>query len=149
VGFFRGQSRNSLAAFPPQDRILLRVRKRRERTNNPRSSGRKASGSAIGTESSRHDRAPHYQRLSGPVVLAFCPVDLGSGRSVAVAKIRSTGFGLDGGTLFASLGSDPLVRIGCRRDEYDSDLVGGIGDGMSGRNVRRKFGTTRWSPSGA
>ncbi len=32
-------------------------------------------------------------------------------------------------------------------DEYDFDLPGDIGDGMSGRNVQRKLGTTRGSPS--
>jgi len=31
-------------------------------------------------------------------------------------------------------------------DEYDSDLPGDIEDGMSGRNVQRKLGTTRGSP---
>jgi hypothetical protein len=31
-------------------------------------------------------------------------------------------------------------------DEYDFDLPGDIGDGMSGRNVQRKLGTTRGSP---
>src|SRR3989442_9600452 len=68
---------------------------------------RKASSFAIGTTSSSHDGAPHYQWLSGPVELALCTVDEGSGARFAVAKIRSAGFGVDGGTLFASLGSDP------------------------------------------
>ena len=31
-------------------------------------------------------------------------------------------------------------------DEYDSDLPGDIEDGMSGRNVQQKLGTTRGSP---
>ena len=31
-------------------------------------------------------------------------------------------------------------------DEYDFDLPGDIGDGMSGRNEQRKLGTTRGSP---
>ena len=34
-------------------------------------------------------------------------VEEGSGARVAIAKIRSAGFGVDGGTLFASLRSDP------------------------------------------
>ena len=34
-------------------------------------------------------------------------MDQRSGARVAVAKIRSAGFGVDGGTLLASLGSDP------------------------------------------
>jgi hypothetical protein len=38
------------------------------------------------------------------------------------------------------------VGIGGRRDEYDSNLPGDIGDGMSGRNSKRKLGTTRGSP---
>src|SRR5258708_18864871 len=45
--------------------------------------------------------------MPGPVELALCVVDPGSGARVAVAKVRSAGFGVDGGTLFASLGSDP------------------------------------------
>src|SRR2546430_12187612 len=68
---------------------------------------RTASGFAIGTPSSSHHGAPHTQRLSGPVEFALCPVDQGSGARVAVAKIRCAGFGVDGGALFASLGSDP------------------------------------------
>jgi hypothetical protein len=38
------------------------------------------------------------------------------------------------------------VGMGSRRDEYDSDLPGELGDGMSGRNGKRKLGTTRGSP---
>ena len=38
------------------------------------------------------------------------------------------------------------VGIGGRREEYDSDLPGDLGDGMSGRNGKRKLGTTRGSP---
>src|ERR1700688_4394198 len=72
-----------------------------------RTASRTASGFAIGTTSSSQDGAPHSQRLPGPVELALCAVDEGSGARVAVAKVRSAGFGVDGGTLFASLGADP------------------------------------------
>src|ERR1700680_1582015 len=48
---------------------------------------RKASRFAIGTASSSHDGAPHYQRLPGPVELALCAVDEGSGARVAVPKV--------------------------------------------------------------
>src|ERR1019366_2787980 len=68
---------------------------------------RTTSGFAIGAAPSSHDGAPHSQRLPGPVELALCAVDEGSGARVAVPKIRSAGFGVDGGTLFASLGTDP------------------------------------------
>src|SRR5258708_35066190 len=64
-------------------------------------------GCAIGTASSSHDGAPHSQRLAGPVELALCAVDQRSGARVAVAKVRGAGFGVDGRTLFAGLGSDP------------------------------------------
>jgi hypothetical protein len=57
--------------------------------------------------SSSHDGAPHSQRLPGPVKLALCAVDQRSGARVAVAKVRGAGFGVDSGTLFAGLGSDP------------------------------------------
>src|SRR5207249_12111599 len=72
---------------------------------------RTASGFATETASSSHDGAPHCQRLSGPVEHAVCAVDPGSGARVAVAKIRSAGFGVDGGTLFASL---EIGRASCR-----------------------------------
>src|SRR6266446_3704880 len=62
---------------------------------------------AIGSASSSHDGAPHSQRLPGPVKLALCAVDQRSGARVAVAKVRGAGFGVDGRTLFAGLGSDP------------------------------------------
>ncbi len=67
---------------------------------------RTASGFATGATSSSDDSAPHSERLPGPVELALCAVDQRSGARVAVAKVRSAGFGVDGGTLFASLGSD-------------------------------------------
>jgi len=54
-----------------------------------------------------YDGASHCQWLSRPAELALCVVDQRSGARVTVAKIRSAGFGVDGGTLFARLGSDP------------------------------------------
>ena len=45
--------------------------------------------------------------MPGPVELALCVVDPGSGARVVVAKIRCASLGVDGGALFASLGSDP------------------------------------------
>jgi hypothetical protein len=85
------------------------------RTSGPEGpTSRTASGFAIETASSSHDRAPHSQRMPGPVELALCVVDEGSGARVAVAKTRCAGFGVDGGALFAGLGSDP-ARTTCRR----------------------------------
>jgi hypothetical protein len=68
---------------------------------------RTASGFALGTPSSRHGGAPYSERLPGPVELALCAVDPGSRARIVVAKIRAAGFGVDGGTLLASLGSNP------------------------------------------
>src|SRR5580700_5173309 len=66
-----------------------------------------APGCALGTAPGSDHGAPYSERLPGPVELALCAVDPGSGARVAVAKIRCAGFGVDGGTLLASLGIDP------------------------------------------
>jgi hypothetical protein len=62
---------------------------------------------ANGTASSSHGRARHSRRLSGPVELDVCALDEGSSARVAIPKICSAGFGVNGRTLFAGLGSDP------------------------------------------
>jgi hypothetical protein len=88
--------------------LLSRVHGGTGRTRGAESTtARTTAGFAIGTASSSHDGAPHSQRMPGPVELAVCAVDQRSGARVAVAKVRCAGFGVDGGTLFAGLGSDP------------------------------------------
>ena len=99
---------------------------------------RTTSGFAIGAASSSHDGAPHSERLPGPVELALCAVDQGSGARVAVAKVRSAGFGVDGGTLFASLGSDP-AEAGATSVRTKS----GRGTEMAGGRISMRFENRR------
>src|SRR2546422_4544465 len=61
---------------------------------------------ALGSSSGSHHRAVDSEPLSGPVAFAVRAVDAGSGAAVAGPTVRRARVGLDGGALFAGLGSD-------------------------------------------
>src|SRR3989454_4076184 len=61
---------------------------------------------ALGSSSGSHHRAVDSEPVPGPVAFAVRAVDAGSGAAVAGPTVRRARVGLDGGALFAGLGSD-------------------------------------------
>src|SRR3989449_11218910 len=65
---------------------------------------------ALGPSSGSHHRAVDSEPVPGPVAFAVRAVDAGSGAAVAGPTVRRARVGLDGGALFAGLGSDATAR---------------------------------------
>src|SRR5712692_4437374 len=93
---------------------------------------RTAAPPALGSLSGGHHRAVDSEPVSGPVAFAVRAVDAGSGAAVAGPTVRRARIGLDGGALFAGLGSDAAEASATRVRTKPGRRAALVGAGIPG-----------------